>query len=87
MSAIFFGDMNSSESEPDHFRSGFAVALAPEESAQACDQSQHFLELRPGRAAHFSWAVIRHAVDRNGPCAADGCQAECGQEQSSGAVF
>lgn len=45
--------MNFSESEPDRFRAGFAVALVPEESAQACDQSQHFVELRLGRAAHF----------------------------------
>jgi hypothetical protein len=45
--------MNFSESAPDRFRAGFAVALAPEESAQACDKSQHFVELGLGRAAHF----------------------------------
>lgn len=33
--------MNVSESEPDSFRTGFAVTFATEETAQLRDQAQH----------------------------------------------
>jgi len=46
--------MNVSESEPDPFRAGFAVAFAIEEAAQLRDQEQHLVELRLCRLLDLS---------------------------------
>lgn len=41
--------MNFSESKPDSFRAGLAIAFAAEEATQLCDQAKHLIELGLGR--------------------------------------
>lgn len=63
----FCGDAYGRESLPDGFRAGFTIALASEESAQACDESQHFIELGLRRSTGFREQVREGACARPGP--------------------
>ena len=45
--------MNFCEPLPDCLRAGFAIALASEETAEACDQAQYLIELGLHRHTRF----------------------------------